>query len=257
MNESNPERTARLALRDYMSVGAVPGFGELEVEALNEWIEACSTVKLKPEESAGQAWLHVERAYSLSMEHGGPGYVMPQATIDAIRADITQADGLFLRTTQNAHPMRAASAALARASLPIFRGILTGIGNERAGLTFLAGQSNAATMALEYYRGAGKFRDIPFLNTILGSIMLAETFAFTDYAVLPSADRHAFAFGSSPYDCWHAAIHDCDQGKKYPVRFVVNGPPGYLMLRPTSLPTALFQRHMAEVRLRPRYYHKN
>ncbi|HSX07296.1 MAG TPA: hypothetical protein VLG11_00175 [Candidatus Saccharimonadales bacterium] len=237
-----PERTARFALRDYMSVGAVPGFGELEVEALNEWINDCGAVKLGPEESAAQAWLYVERAYGFSMEHGGPGYVIPQASVDAIRADITQADNFFLRTIQTGHPLRAASATLARASLPTFRAILTGTSNAKAGVTFLSGQAKAASMALEYYRGAGGFRDVPALNTILGSMMLTATFALTDYAVLPSADRHAFAFGSSPYDCWHAAVHDCDQGKTYPVRFAVNGPPGYLVLPPpifanTTFPT--------------------
>lgn len=236
------ERIARRAVWDYLSVGPEPHFGELEVDALTDWINTCRDVPLEPKNMANVAWMHVERAWSRVVEEGSLiGEVSPEiATLT--QEDLVLANDIFGRVGASGEPLLSSHATVTRLSLPMFELVLTGrdkaVDNHSIS-QYLAALYEAMEPRLQYFRTHGTPHDVTELNAALGLALVNAAYLRTDYLALPSAYRH-FAGRGSHYSYWHTALHNRDNGDTYKVRFAPNGPSDYVVVSPEHFGNADF-----------------
>lgn len=234
----SPEHEARLAIADYLSVGPEPNFGELEVEALDEWIDLCKDVpSLDGRSMASLAWMHAERAWSRVAEAGLLTEELPSDIKTVVRGDLTDANSIFARAEPVSSPVLASHISVARLSLPMLDLALTGSGKPVVTgdmARYLGAQSIALQERLKFFKQAGTAHDVPGIHSAAGMMLLAAQFLNTNYVPLPSAMRHWSGAGSH-YDYWHAVVYDRGNGRCHKVRFAPYGPPDILLIPPAVM----------------------
>lgn len=233
------ERLARRAIWDYLSVGPEPTFGDIEVEALDDWIEAASfhPETLRPQDKTNLGWMHLERGWHRIAEAGYLAQEVPDDLAAMTRADLAEAAELFaIAQTDAPSPLRA-HLRVAQLSVPIFRLALLGANKEvvhRQMSQYLLSQHEAIAAIYSDYKQTGNIHDVPLLNQLMGLRLTTGHVLHTDYLALPAAYRHTNS-GGSPYHQWHTAIFDRDNGKVYKVAFATQAPPDVVLFPPDFL----------------------
>ncbi|HVI69848.1 MAG TPA: hypothetical protein VM581_05355 [Magnetospirillaceae bacterium] len=235
-DQPSAEYLAHAAVDDYLSVGSEPGFGELETEALDEWISLTEEHigKLKPSETINVAWMRVERSWSRVVEAGPLGQ---QPTPDIAKLaiqDLRIAERLFRQSRVKASYPQRAHIDTAITSLPMVELILSHPTNSvqaKQMAAYLATQFDSNLLLFDDFTKRGHITDIPSLDTSLGLRLLTTNFLNTSYIPLVAAPRHIHA--SVPAQRWHAALYDRSTTKTHKIRIAPHGPPDMILLPPS------------------------
>lgn len=233
------ERRARNAVHDYLSVGPEPNFGQLEVAALDAWLDDCTDpYALRPHEAAHVGWMHIERAWSRMAALNGLGRLgesrINPDSLALTENDLLEAAAFFRRAIQAGDSPLRAHATIASLSLPMLRSILTQPDGEftRTQVSdYFVSQIIATDTMQDYLKKFGTPHDIPAAHAIVGMRLLTAYFLETDTIALPSALRHS-ASGGMPYYHWQIALYDRDNASVQKVRISPYGPPDTLLLTP-------------------------
>lgn len=233
------ERLARRAIWDYLSVGPAPSFGDIEIEALDDWIETASfqPETLRPHEKTNLGWMHMERAWNRIAEEGYLAQQIPDNLTEITRADLAEAADLFGAAQADAPSHLRAHLHVAKLSVPIFRLALLGANKEvvhQQMAQYLRGQHEAIATVYSDYKQTGNIHDVPLINQLIGLRLTTGYVLNTDYLALPAAYRHSNG-GGSPYHQWHTAIFDRDNGKVHKIAFSPQGPPDVVLFPPDFL----------------------
>jgi hypothetical protein len=237
--QETPEAREHLAHRaalDYFNVGPEVGFGELEIEALDDWAEACKDIPLRPSDAINAGWIHVERAWARAAQLGPVciDQAVPADVVAQVRADLATAANFFGPVRIQGNTNQQVHAGIARLSLPMFDLLLVERQRDFSDpplSDYILAQQNALIERFAAFKQSGNRRDIPVLDQAIGLNFLTAHFLKTDYVPLPAAYRQSAA-GSSSYHQWHALVHDRNSGRTHKVRVAPYGPPDMMLLPP-------------------------
>lgn len=229
------ESLARSAIRDYFSCGPEPNFGELEVSALNEWVDIAETGRnsLKSEDLANLGWMYVDRSWSRSTEAGTLGETPDDSTAEAILADLENAKELFTIARHHADNMLRTHLDSARHGLPMTKLILTDPDsriNPRAMADYIYALMGSNALLYEKFVQTRRQHDIPALDAMLGLRFLTAAFLNTPHIPLVAALRHSRS--GAPADRWHTLLFDREKTRAHKIRIAPYGPPDKILLPP-------------------------
>lgn len=229
------ERLARSAIADYSELGPEPGFGQVETEALTEWIEAARRGRqgLSATEKTHFGWMYVDRCWSRVIENGELTTGLAPDTKAANAADLEAARLLFQQAYRPADNLLRGHIDAALKSLPVVGVALRpnrGLRTVEVAEYFTSHMLTNRDLLLNF-RKSGTLHDIPMLDVSLGLRILTGLLIDTNWLAITSALRHWQ--GGAPANRWQVAMFNHNTTEMHKVRIGPAGPSDTILLPPS------------------------